>query len=194
MLRLDVNGLACRRGDRVLFTGLTFAAQKGDLVCVRGPNGSGKTSLLRLIAGMGLVEEGEISWSGHSLRSDIAWIGHTEGLKLDLTPRENLDYHRALVNGSGTTAAALQACGLAGVADTPCRVLSAGQRRRCALARLLVSDAPLWVLDEPLTALDVEGQDMIQEMIAAHCQNGGIAIVTSHQAFSGLLPQVELSL
>lgn len=194
MLRLEVDGLACRRGGRVLFTDLTFTAQAGDLVCVRGANGSGKTSLLRLIVGLGLPEAGEVRWSGSSLHSDVAWIGHVEGMKLDLTPRENLEFHRALVSGSRDVAAALEACGLTSEADTPCRELSAGQRRRSALARLLVSDAPLWILDEPLTALDVEGQEMVQDMIAEHGKKGGIAVVTSHQAFRGLIPKLELSL
>jgi len=194
VLRLEVDGLACRRGGRALFTDLSFTAQSGDLVCVRGANGSGKTSLLRLIAGLGLPEAGEVRWSGCSLQSDVGWISHLEGMKLDLTPRENLEFHRALVSGSGDTAAALEACGMTSEADTPCRELSAGQRRRGALARLLVSDAPLWILDEPLTALDVEGQQMVQDMVTAHGKKGGIAIVTSHQAFSGLAFKLELSL
>jgi heme exporter protein A len=200
-VELHVDELACRRGRRLLFDGLSWTARSGTLVMVRGSNGAGKTSLLRLIAGLGIPERGTVRWRGDDvaqdmtkLHADLAWIGHADGLKMDLSPRENLEFHHALNGSRQDLDAAIQGAGLAAYADIPCRALSAGQRRRTALARLRVADARLWVLDEPMTALDADAQAMVQQMVSAHCRGGGIAVVTSHQPFSGDTTLLEVSL
>lgn len=192
-LSLDVEGLACQRGERQLFERLSFSASGGSLVAVRGANGSGKTSLLRLLAGFGVPAAGEIRWQGLD-DGAIAWLGHVDGLKGDFSPRENLDFHLAFHDVVGDTEQALQAAGLAQYADAPVRTLSAGQRRRTALARLALVDAAVWILDEPLTALDDGGQHWVTELVATHCKAGGLVVITSHQALAGLKPQVELAL
>lgn len=199
---ISVHGLSCRRGGRWLFRDLEWHASGGDLVSVSGPNGAGKTSLLRLVAGLGLPDAGDVRWQGRPVGDDrsafnaeIGWVGHADGVKGDLTPRENLAFHRAMQRTpTRTVDAALDAFGLAPVADTPCRLLSAGQRRRTALARLLVAGGRLWILDEPLTALDVEGQRRVESLVAAHLGAGGIALVTSHQPFAALRPGIEVAL
>lgn len=199
---LEVRNLACRRGGRLLFERLSFAASDGALVGVSGPNGAGKTSLLRLLAGLGLAECGDIAWRGRAIadarpafNADLAWLGHADGLKGELTPRENLTFHRALVGTGGAATdvdAAVAAFGLVEVADRPCRLLSAGQRRRAALARLRVAAAPLWILDEPMASLDIEGQRLVDQLISAHCTDGGIAVVTSHQAFASARTTIDV--
>lgn len=192
-LSLVVEGLACQRGERLLFDQLAFNASSGSLVAVRGANGSGKTSLLRLLAGFGVPTVGTISWHGLGVGA-IGWLGHSDALKGDFSPRENLDFHLGLHRAAGDTEGALSAAGLAKCADEPVRTLSAGQRRRTALARLALVDTPVWILDEPLTALDDGGQDWVTDLVAAHCEAGGLVVLTSHQALAGLQPQVELAL
>jgi heme exporter protein A len=192
-LSLDVEGLACQRGGRLLFEQMSFGASAGSLVTVRGANGSGKTSLLRLLVGFGIPVAGRISWRG--LRAGaVGWLGHVDALKSDFSPRENLAFHQAFHAASGDIDRALTAAGLDQHADVPVRTLSAGQRRRTALARFALLDLPVWILDEPLTALDDSGQQWVTDLIAAHCRSGGMVVLTSHQALVGLQPQVELTL
>jgi heme exporter protein A len=189
---IEAVDLTCERGERLLFSGLSFSAENGTLLRIAGPNGTGKTSLLRMMCGLLEPTGGEIRWKGGNIRKlreeywkDLAYIGHLNGVKDDLTVRENL---RVSVRVAGRTATetqlaqALDAVGLAGFEDTMARFLSQGQRRRVALARLYVSEAvPLWILDEPFTALDVRGVAHLSALIARHIENGGTVVLTTHQ-------------
>ncbi len=205
-IMLEALDLACQRGHRVLFTGLSFALTAGELLLVAGPNGSGKTSLLRILCGLSQPAQGEVRWAGrriHDLgeafRSQLFYLGHHNGVKDDLTALENLRINAALGGDPLSVDAALAALdriGLSGREDLPVKALSQGQRRRVALARLLVSRAPLWILDEPLTALDARAIGLIQDRLAAHLAQGGMAVITTHQpiAVEGVVPRrVELS-
>lgn len=190
---LEVSGLECLRGERTLFTHLSFTLASGMALQVEGPNGAGKTSLLRILCGLSLPSEGVVRWQGDDIRriraefiDELVYIGHSHGVKGDLTPLENLDIARSL-GGTSTgisSAEALAVLGLAGYEDLPCRLLSAGQRRRVALARLLVVEARLWILDEPYTALDTSGIATVERLIAGHLTSGGLAVLTSHQALT----------
>src|ERR1700694_5820854 len=158
-MRLSIEGLTCRRGERVLFEGLRFAAGEADAVVVTGPNGAGKTSLIRLIAGLLPAEAGAIVLAGGPpSRESLHLIGHLDAVKGALTVKENLAFLRALLGGRMAGETALEALGLAALSELPARVLSAGQKRRLALARLLVAERPLWLLDEPTASLDTDGQ------------------------------------
>jgi heme exporter protein A len=182
-MQLSIEGLACRRGERVLFEGLSFAAGAGDAVVVTGPNGAGKTSLIRLIAGLVPVEAGVILFDGAPLpRECLHLVGHLDAVKGALTVAENLAFSRALLGGGLTFATALEALGLAALAALPARVLSAGQKRRLALARLMVAERPLWLLDEPTANLDAEGQNRLAAIVAAHRGKGGIVVAATHAA------------
>jgi heme exporter protein A len=189
---LELKDLACVRGERTLFAGIGCTLDQATLLRVSGPNGAGKTSLLRIICGLMLPAQGEVRWKGENIRAlreeywrDLVYVGHTNALKDDLTPVENLAIGAAL---SGRPAdrrqahEALDAFDLARCALLPVRVLSQGQRRRVALARLVVSGrAPLWVLDEPFTALDAHAVRLMQRLVAEHVAAGGAAILTTHQ-------------
>ena len=189
---LEAAHLACVRGERTLFSGLEFKLPQGALLRVAGPNGSGKTSLLRILCGLALPAEGEVRWQGIPIRTlreefhrRLVYIGHSHAVKDELTARENLTVSCTLggtpANGA-TVRAALEQLGLDDRADLPARFLSQGQRRRVALARLAVAAAaPLWVLDEPFTALDKLAVGCVQEMISAHLGRGGMVVYTSHQ-------------
>ena len=186
---LEVRNLACTREDRTLFAGLSFRLAPGHAIQIEGPNGSGKTTLLRMLCGLRLPDEGEIRWNGADISeeraaflSDLNYIGHAHGVKGELTPLENLRVARSLAARGNDLSLdeALARVGLFGFEDVPARTLSAGQRRRVALARLLINPAPLWILDEPFTAIDVQGQKQIEDMITAHVLNGGMAVLTSH--------------
>ncbi len=190
---LAATGLACFRGDRLLFRDLSLRVNAGQALQVRGPNGCGKTTLLRILCGLTLPEDGTIRWRGRVLRShdpdylrELRYIGHSDGVKLALSPRENLAIAMAL--GSGADEAALEAAlarfDLTDFMDVPCRTLSAGQRRRVGLARLTLGGARLWLLDEPFTALDTSGIDAVRALIEAHLDGGGCAVLTSHQAIN----------
>jgi heme exporter protein A len=189
---LEVSKLECRRGDRLLFAGLDFGVESGTLLHVRGRNGSGKTTLLRTLCGLFAPESGEVRWKGDSIRDlaedfrrDLLYFGHLNGIKGDLTGVENLSVSATLDGDRVDSSAiwsALGRIGLSGFEDLPTRMLSQGQKKRVALARLILSRAPLWVLDEPFTALDVDAVDLLQRMIAAHVAAGGVAVLTTHQA------------
>ncbi len=190
---LETLDLACLRGDRRLFRGLSLQLQPGQLLRVEGANGAGKTSLLRLLAGLALPAAGEVRWQGRSIRRQreafaqaLLYLGHLGGLKDELTARENLQIDCALTGAPGIDAARIDAAlagwGLARQAALPLRVLSAGQRRRAALARLQLNTAPLWVLDEPFNTLDVDAVAQLGQVIEQHLAGGGLAVVTSHMA------------
>ncbi len=184
---LTAERLACARGDRKLFENLSFRVKAGQALAVEGANGSGKTSLLRLIAGFLSPAAGRLIVQDASGDSDdaeergkkIGWLGHHDGLKPQLTVAEQLTFWAALYRGTAN-ADVLAQVGLARQADLPCRYLSAGQKRRLALARLLVSNRPLWLLDEPFAALDTSGQALVAQLMALHCGQGGIIIAATH--------------
>jgi heme exporter protein A len=188
--KLEVRGLSCRRGDARLFTGLAFEIAAGTSLAVRGPNGSGKTTLLRCVAGLTRADGGEIHWRGKrvegrdpSWRADIAWSGHLAAIKDDLTAEENLAFAlrlRGAVAVKQDLAQALVHAGLGARRRLAARRLSAGQRRRIGLARLSLDPAIVWVLDEPLTALDDEGQAYFASLLARHLDKGGLALVATH--------------
>jgi heme exporter protein A len=182
--------LACRRGERLIFRGLDFTLPRGGALVLLGPNGSGKSSLLRLMAGLTPPFAGQLFWDGAALvdaaephRTHLHFIGHAEALKPVLSATETLGFWAAMRGGSDEkVAAALERFGLAAIADLPCRYLSAGQKRRLALARLVASPAPLWLLDEPTTALDSDGIAQLSAAIAAHRRGGGSVVVSTHLA------------
>ncbi len=184
-MRLVVEELACVRGGRSLFQGLGFAVAAGEVLAVTGPNGAGKSSLLRLLAGLLPPATGRIALEGgdpeRSVGTAAHFIGHLDAVKGALTVAENLGFTRALLGGGEMEVeTALGLLGLERLAQFPARMLSAGQRRRLALARLLVSPRPLWLLDEPATALDAEGQETLAGLMARHLSGGGLAVVATH--------------
>jgi heme exporter protein A len=182
--------LECVRGDRELFKGVSFTLQAGEILQVDGPNGSGKTSLLRVLCGLTLPVRGEVRWCGEDIQrvrseflAQVVYVGHAHGVKEELTPLENLKMARALGRprqGISLEHALVQV-GLYGFEDVPARTLSAGQRRRVALARLLACDGLLWVLDEPFTALDRTGIKAMESLLEAHVGSGGMVVLTTHQ-------------
>ncbi|MGE5758332.1 MAG: cytochrome c biogenesis heme-transporting ATPase CcmA [Sideroxydans sp.] len=188
---LEVGNLACSRGDHRLFAGLSFALHPGEIMQVQGANGSGKTSLLRTLCGFITPDAGEILWRGKNVsdlgedyRAELLYLGHLNAIKDELSALENLQMSAGLAGYSVTeqqALAALRRMGLQRREHLPVRVLSQGQRRRVALARLLIGDAHLWILDEPLTALDVGAVGLMQELIGEHLSKGGMTIFTTHQ-------------
>jgi heme exporter protein A len=198
---LSVHELACERGERLLFNNLCFELGNGEVLLVRGGNGRGKTSLLRILCGLSVPAAGVVRWRGDSISRtheqygrEMTYIGHANGIKDDLTPMENLRLAAALGGrdlDSGAATAALEQVGLSRCLDFPVRVLSFGQRRRVALAGLMTAGARLWILDEPLTGLDAEGGAMVERMIRDHIVAGGLAVMTTHQplALGGLTPK-----
>ena len=188
--RLWADDLTCERSDRLLFCGLNLEINGGEALQVHGPNGSGKTSLLRILCGLALPSAGEVRWRGLDIfanpldyRAEIVYVGHHNGVKLELSPLENLRVAQAFTaRPSGISPLhALERFDLAGFEDTPARALSAGQRRRIALARLLTNEARIWVLDEPFTALDRSGVKIMESIIQTQLKAGGLVIFTTHQ-------------
>jgi heme exporter protein A len=187
---LSVHGLTCVRGTRPLFSDIDFAIGPGSWAQVRGANGAGKTSLLRLLAGLSQPDAGEVRWNGERIggeefRRELMYLGHRAAVKEDLTALENVMFAAEMdgVDISEEQAMdALQRFGLAGREDLPVRFLSAGQKRRVLLARTVTRPARLWILDEPFTALDVKAVDFVSRLVADHVQGGGMAVLTSHQA------------
>lgn len=186
---LETVDLACERDWRLLFEHLNLRVQRGDMLQVSGPNGSGKTSLLRLLAGLMQPSEGDVLINGQSIvqqRSELAanilWLGHAAGIKGLLTAEENLSWLAALHQGASRQQIwqALADVGLKGFEDVPCHTLSAGQQRRVALARLYLEAPLLWILDEPFTALDKHAVAQLERHLARHCEQGGIVIFTTH--------------
>ena len=186
---LEVTGLACRRGGRLVFDLVSFGLGAGELLALTGRNGSGKTSLLRALAGLTPPEAGTVSWRGVDVAKDpetwrgrLAWLGHLEGLKGDLTVIENLLIAERLRGGEAGDRldGALLAFDLNALAAREVRTLSAGQRRRTALARIALSQAPLWLLDEPLNALDAPAQAAFRTALQSHLAAGGLAIAATH--------------
>lgn len=190
----SVSNLSCSKGDKRLFSGVSFTLQPGQWLHLEGDNGVGKTSLLRLACGLSALEDGEITWNNQAVskdpqtfRANLAYLGHQLALKDDLSPLENLQTDAAIVGRQLTASDAKQALaqmGLRGRENLPVRVLSQGQKRRTALARLLVSSAKLWILDEPFVALDTMAQNALSEVINAHLAKEGMVLLTSHQAVS----------
>ncbi len=191
---LSVSDLACTRGDRCLFSGISFSLQAGEILLVQGANGRGKTSLLRLLTGLAEPVQGEVRWRDRPIRevregyyAEMAYIGHLNGIKDDLTPLENLRLSAGLAGRVLDPALAeqtLSRLGLARCLDLPSRVLSFGQRRRVALAGLLTAGALLWILDEPLTGLDVHGVALVESLLKEHAVRGGLVVMTTHQSLS----------
>lgn len=188
---LSAVDLACVRGDRRLFSDLSFTLEAGMCLQVEGGNGAGKTSLLRLLCGLSPPAEGEIRWQGRNIttlgdayRRKGLYLGHHNAIKEDLSALENLQSSAALAGtrlNESTAFDLLQRAGLKGREELAVRHLSQGQKRRVALARLLWSPAPLWILDEPFVALDVAAVDWLANIIGAHLSQGGMAVLTSHQ-------------
>jgi heme exporter protein A len=190
---LEVTNLGCVRGNRRLFRDVNFVLSPGSLLQVRGPNGSGKTSLLRMVCGLLAPAEGRIRWQGTNINSlgedyfnSLSYIGHRNGLKEELTPIENLRIASGLAGAKLSeegAASLLEKVGLSGREHLPARFLSEGQRRRTALARLLTCETSLWVLDEVLTSLDSAAVRFVTSLIEEHINNGGITVVATHHEF-----------
>jgi len=188
---LEVRELECVRGDHRLFKGLNFKLQQGELLYLRGSNGSGKTSLLRTICGLMAPADGQVFWNGKDIHSEreeynreLTYLGHHNGIKGELTAIENLNFANSLSGikkSENEILDALERLGLAGREDLPTKVLSQGQKRRVALARLLLTDSTIWILDEPFTALDVHAVELLSNLIVSHVKSDGMAILTTHQ-------------
>ncbi|MHA2877136.1 cytochrome c biogenesis heme-transporting ATPase CcmA [Vibrio campbellii] len=188
---LEVSNLTAIRDGRVLFENLQFEIKPGELVQIEGRNGTGKTTLLRIVTGLGDREEGIIKWKGEEVEKsrdvfhqDLLFLGHQTGVKRELTALENLRFFQSIHNNRSSEEeifAALAQVGLAGREDVPVAQLSAGQQRRVALARLWLSNQILWILDEPLTAIDKQGVKVLESLFASHADNGGIVVLTTHQ-------------
>ncbi len=188
---LEVINLQCVRGERSLFDSLSFQLKAGECLLLQGENGSGKTSLLRMLVGLTPPTTGTVHWNGRPIKQwgdeygrELLYCGHSPGLKEDLSATENLTFGSALADiqvGSSTVYDVLHQAGLRGCEHLPVRALSQGQKRRVNLARLLLQKRALWLLDEPLTALDAKASRWIIELIDRHLDNGGIAVLTTHQ-------------
>ncbi|KJF90363.1 cytochrome c biogenesis heme-transporting ATPase CcmA [Photobacterium leiognathi] len=199
---LSVADLSCVRDERLLFDELSFTISSGELVQIEGHNGAGKTTLLRIIAGLGRADSGQVLWNQediHTAREDfhqeLLFLGHQTGVKRELTAFENLAFFQAMhkcnegsdlkgspkVTGDDALWQALAHVGLAGREDVPAGQLSAGQQRRVALARLWLSNHKLWVLDEPLTAIDKQGVKVLENLFLSHVERGGMVLLTTHQ-------------
>lgn len=199
---LQAIGLSCSRDDRLLFDGLNFELTPGQVLLLEGRNGSGKTSLLRILCGFREADAGQVLWCGDSIKNaqyyaDMAYVGHLDGIKKELTVQENLMVSLALSRpGVYSIEQALAKVRLSGYEDALVQSLSAGQKRRLSLARLLITQNHLWILDEPFTSLDKEGIALIETLMIEHCRNGGMIVLTSHHDLglhSAPLQRIHLS-
>jgi heme exporter protein A len=183
-MRLEGSGLACVRGGREVFSGLGFALSGGEALLVTGRNGAGKSSLLRMVAGLIRVTGGQLAITGADAEKNIPeqthYLGHQDALKPSLTVAENLGFWMRYLGGTGTPQTPLAAVGLAGLADLPAAYLSAGQRRRLSIARLVAVNRPIWLLDEPTSALDREAQDTLKGLMQRHLSGGGLIVAAAH--------------
>ena len=185
----EVRGVGLWRGDRCLCRELSFGLVPGAILQLAGPNGAGKTSLIRTLAGIGRLDEGQILWKGEDARrssaylGELIYIGHHNGLKAHLTPRENYTFYQSIAHRPTDVSAddALARCGIAALKDRPVALLSMGQKRRAALARLFAARARLWLLDEPLASLDADGVELVADLLKTHVSGGGMAILVTHQ-------------
>lgn len=206
---LQIENLSCERDDRLLFSNLNFALAAGEVLQIEGGNGAGKTTLLRIVAGLSSHFDGAVYWRGERVssrflssstteyRAQLQYLGHQPGVKGGLSPRQNLQWSMALCGvpcSEQDCDQALHRVGLYGYEDVACARLSAGQHRRVALARLYLSVATLWILDEPFTAIDRQGIAQLEALLAAHLQRGGCVLLTSHQPLGLSVPQRSLSL
>jgi len=185
MMRLTVEDLACVRGGRPVFAGVSFAVAAGEAVVVLGRNGAGKSSLLRVLAGLLPAATGRIVLDGGDAEASLAeqahYVGHLDAQKASLTVTENLDFWTAFLGGDrARVPVALESVGLGSLADLPAAHLSAGQRRRLSLARLLTARRPVWLLDEPTAALDVAGQDLLAGLMREQLASGGLIVAATH--------------
>ena len=185
---LEARNLTCERGGRTLFSSLSFTVEGGQALVLRGANGSGKTSLLRIIAGLLAPREGDLRWGGlegpsalEAIRENIHLIGHLTALKPVLNVRDNVAIWAQLHGGDGQVSEALETVGMNALADLPVRYLSEGQKRRTALARFIAYHKPLWLLDEPLAGLDLASAEQLKRAIQAHLLSGGMAVIATHQ-------------
>jgi heme exporter protein A len=197
-MRLAANDLVCIRGGRQVFSGVSFAVGLGEALLITGPNGAGKSSLLRLLAGLLRPSSGTLGLDGGDPELTIAeqahYLGHQDALKPALSVLENLDFWARFLGGRATDlATTLADVGLGGIAALPAAYLSAGQRRRLSIARLIAVKRPLWLLDEPTTALDVTAQAMLAELMRTHLQGGGLIVAAVHGTI-GLEKAAELRL
>lgn len=201
--RLKAENLGLWRGDRCLCRGLSFTLESGTLLQLTGANGSGKTSLMRVVAGIGRLDEGSLHWGEEQVqgasayRGELAYVGHHNGLKQHLSSIENYNFYQSVTDHSSEIGAneALSRFGLAEVADRPVALLSMGQKRRAALARLLALQARLWLLDEPLSSLDTLGIALVTGLLRQHLEQGGLAMVSTHQVLDlGALPVQQLEM
>ena len=186
-LSLVAKDIACVRGGRTVFEGVSFAVQAGEALMLRGPNGTGKSSLLRLLAGYVPVAEGTLLWCGEDAHDDLEgyqpnlhYLGHLDAIKPVLSVRENISQWATLMGAEADSDEALAHFGLAKLADLPAKYLSAGQKRRLNLARLAASHRPIWLLDEPSVSLDDASVAQLEKLVAKHLGEGGMAIIATH--------------
>ena len=195
---LEISNLACIRDDRVLFEHVNLSLEAGQMLLVEGPNGSGKTSLLRIITGLKLADEGEVLWQGKSIQQltadyyeQVNYVGHHDGVKRELTCLENLRLVQAMGKPSALDLdSALERVNLFRYGHTEVRNMSAGQKRRLALARLLVTESPLWILDEPFTSLDKASMGLFKSLFEEHLRDRGLIVMTSHHPIE--LPEARV--